>query len=85
MQEKYKLIDVYDYVSKKSNKKYFIGAVYMCSDTSHELLRILIDESDVKKLIEMPLEKRNDFGKYIKFQWNNYQKVMQPIIDLTGV
>lgn len=78
MEKEYQLIRLL----KRQNKQYYLALVLFNRDYDSDLIRILVKENQVNKLQDLLRTKQDDISKYIKIDYNPYQKVYQPTITI---
>lgn len=66
----------------KDGKSYYIAVVLFNNDNDSDLLRILISEEQIEKINELLKTGNTDVKKYIKIEYNNYQKCYQPKLKI---
>lgn len=81
MEKEYQLIRLLKRQNKE-NKTYYLALVLFNRDYDSDLIRILVTEEQVAKLKELLKNKQDDITRYIKIDFNSYQKVYQPKITI---
>lgn len=77
----YRLVRVLSRKSKNSDKVYYLAFLSVNTDTSCDLLDIMITKEQADKLIKLVDDKNFDIGKYVSVEFNKYDKSYKPVIN----
>lgn len=79
----YKLVDVLKRKSRDTDKEYFIAYLAFKSDSSVDLINVLVDEKLAKILDDCIMKHNTNMTNFVKVEYNSYQKKYQP--KLVGI
>ncbi len=82
MEKEYQIIRLLKRQNKEKNKTYYLALVLFNREYDSDLIRILVKDEQVSKLDNLLKSKQDDITRYIKIEYNSYQKVYQPQITI---